>query len=106
MGSATHNFYNNAFARQGYADDVREVQRLWLAGDRDAARQRVPTEFGLRTNLIGTDDMVRDRLRHYRDADITTLRANLHGDPATELDRMLGDLSRLVGLVAEVNQPA
>jgi F420-dependent oxidoreductase-like protein len=106
MGSATHNFYNNAFARQGYADDVREVQRLWLAGDRDAARRRVPTEFGLRTNLIGTDDMVRQRLRHYRDAGITTLRANLRGDPATELDRMLGDLDRLVGLVAEVNQEA
>jgi len=63
-------------------------------------------EFGLRTNLIGTDDMVRQRLRHYRDAGITTLRANLRGDPATELDRMLGDLDRLVGLVAEVNQEA
>ena len=44
MGSATENFYNEAFARQGYGDDVREVQRLWLAGDReppdDACRSR------------------------------------------------------------------
>ena len=39
MGSATTNFYNNAFERQGYGDDVREVQRLWLAGDKDAARR-------------------------------------------------------------------
>jgi F420-dependent oxidoreductase-like protein len=104
MGSATHNFYNNAFARQGYADDVREVQRLWLAGDRDAARQRVPIAFGLHTNLIGSDDMVRERLRRYRDAGITTLRAGLRGDPATELDRMLGDLDRLLALVAEINR--
>ena len=104
MGSATHNFYNNAFARQGYADDVREVQRLWLAGDRDAARKRVPTAFGLNSNLIGTDDMVRDRLRLYRDAGITTLRAGLRGDPHTDLDRMLGDLDRLLRLVAEVNR--
>ena len=32
MGSATTNFYNDAFERQGYGDDVREVQRLWLVG--------------------------------------------------------------------------
>ena len=56
MGSATTNFYNNAFERQGYGDDVREVQRLWLAGDKEAARERVPIEIGLGTNLIGTDD--------------------------------------------------
>jgi alkanesulfonate monooxygenase SsuD/methylene tetrahydromethanopterin reductase-like flavin-dependent oxidoreductase (luciferase family) len=103
MGSATTNFYNDAFERQGYGDDVREVQRLWLAGDRDAARRRVPTAIGLGTNLIGTDDLVRERLRLYRDAGITTLRANLQGDPTTDLDRQLGDLSRLLELVHEVN---
>src|SRR5205814_9223632 len=62
MGSATTNFYSNAFERQGYGDDVREVQRLWLAGDKDAARRRVPLAIGLGTNLIGTYDLVRDRL--------------------------------------------
>lgn len=103
MGSATTNFYNDAFARQGYGDDVREVQRLWLAGDRDAARRRVPTAIGLGTNLIGTDDHVRDRLRRYRDAGITTLRANLHGEPNADLDRQLGDLQRLLDLVRQVN---
>src|SRR5207244_8188337 len=95
MGSATTNFYNRAFERQGYGDDIREVQRLWLAGDKDAARRRVPTAIGLGTNLIGTDGLVRDRLRLYRDAGITTLRANLHGGPDADLDRQLGDLERL-----------
>ena len=42
MGSATTNFYNDAFARQGYGDDVREVQRLWLAGDRDGGTPTGP----------------------------------------------------------------
>ena len=103
MGSAGTNFYNNAFERQGYGDDIREVQRLWLAGDKDAARRRVPTAIGLGTNLIGTDDLVRDRLRLYRAAGITTLRANLHGEPDTDLDRQLGDLERLLDLVRQVN---
>jgi F420-dependent oxidoreductase-like protein len=100
MGSATTNFYNAAFERQGFGDDVRAVQRLWLDGDREAARRRVPTALGLGTNLVGTDDLVRDRLRLYRDAGITTLRAGLQpGD----LDRQLADLDRLLTLVREVN---
>jgi F420-dependent oxidoreductase-like protein len=100
MGSPTRNFYNDAFTRQGYGEDVREVQRLWLAGDRDAARRRVPTAIGLGTNLIGTEDMVRDRLRLYRDAGITTLRAGLSGDG---LDAQLDQLGRLLDLVSAVN---
>ena len=106
MGSAGTNFYDNAFERQGYGDDIREVQRLWLAGDKDAARRRVPTAIGLGTNLIGTDDLVRDRLRLYRDAGITTFRANLHGGSDADPDRQLGDLERLLDLVDQVNGEA
>ena len=102
MGSASTNFYLNAFERQGYGDDVREVQRLWLAGDKDAARKRVPTEIGLGTNLIGTDDLVRDRLRLYRDAGVTTLRVGLQND-GHDLDAQLADLARLLELAAEMN---
>ena len=101
MGSAGTNFYNDAFERQGFGDDVREVQRLWLAGDKDAARDRSHA-IGLGTNLVGTDDLLRDRLRLYRDAGITTLRANLHG-PDIDLDHQLGDLERLLDLVRQVN---
>ena len=104
MGSATTNFYNDAFERQGYGDDVRAVQQLWRAGDRDAARRRVPIAIGLGTNLVGTDDLVRDRLRRYRDAGIDVLRVGLQGDPATDLDRPLDDLGRLLALVDEVNR--
>jgi F420-dependent oxidoreductase-like protein len=106
MGSPTHNFYLDAFARQGFGDDVREVQRLWLAGEQDAARARVPLAIGLGTNLIGTDDLVRERLRRYRDAGITTLRVGLRDSGTTEggtIDAPLADLARLLELVAEVN---
>jgi F420-dependent oxidoreductase-like protein len=106
MGSATTNFYNNAFERQGYGDDIREVQRLWLAGERDAARRRVPTAIGLGTNLIGTDDQVRDRLRLYRDAGITTLRVGFSGPSDDRLEYQLHDLGRLLDLVQEVNLEA
>jgi F420-dependent oxidoreductase-like protein len=106
MGSAATNFYNNAFARQGFGDDVHAVQQLWLSGDREAARRRVPTAIGLGTNLIGTDSDVRARLRLYRDAGVTTLRAHLHGDVERDLHRQIDDLGRLLDLVGAVNVEA
>jgi hypothetical protein len=42
----------------------------------------------------------------HRGAGITTLRANLHGGPAADLDRQLGDLERLLDLVRRVNEEA
>jgi F420-dependent oxidoreductase-like protein len=98
MGSPTTNFYNDAFARQGFGEDVAEVQRLWRSGDREAAAKRVPLEIGLHTNLIGPDDAVRERLRLYRDVGITTLRVQLAG----EGDR-IDLLGRLLDLVRDVN---
>ena len=97
MGSATKNFYNDAFARQGFADDVAEVERLWVAGDRDAAAARVPIEIGLGTNLVGPPATIRDRLVDYERSGVTTLRVGVNGN----LDRKLADLERLVTLAAE-----
>lgn len=101
MGSATSNFYNDAFARQGFADDVADVQRLWLAGDRDAAAARVPVEIGLRTNLIGPPDEIRRRLREYRDCGVDTLRVAPQGD---DDDQRLACLGHLLDLVRDVNE--
>jgi F420-dependent oxidoreductase-like protein len=102
MGSRKQNFYNAAFARQGYADDVAAVQDLWLAGRRDEAADRVPVELGLKTNLLGPPGMIAERLRLYRDAGITTLQAKLTGDPGSRLDT----LARLIDLVNEVSREA
>jgi alkanesulfonate monooxygenase SsuD/methylene tetrahydromethanopterin reductase-like flavin-dependent oxidoreductase (luciferase family) len=100
MGSRADNFYNNAFARQGFGDDVAEVQRLWAEGHREAAAARVPIEIGLGTNLIGPPDLVRDRLRAYRDCGVTTLRVN----PITsDLRECIAVLGMLVDLVNDVN---
>jgi F420-dependent oxidoreductase-like protein len=98
MGSRDHNFYNAAFRRQGFGDDVRAVQELWLAGRRDEAADRVPLEFGAKTNLIGTPAMISDRLRRYRDAGVTTLQAKLSGSPSQRLDT----LAQLIDLSGEI----
>jgi F420-dependent oxidoreductase-like protein len=99
MGSAKQNFYNAAFERQGFGDDVAEVQALWLDGKREAAAARVPIEIGMHTNLLGAPSMVKERLRKYRAAGINTLQAKLAGNSTEELDA----IAQLIDLVREVN---
>jgi F420-dependent oxidoreductase-like protein len=95
MGSRRHNFYNDAYRRAGYPDVAAEVQRLWLEGRRDEATARVPDELVLKTNLLGTDAMVRERLALYRRAGITTIRVEPAGDT---LDARIANLGRLLEL--------
>lgn len=99
MGSRQHNFYNDSYRRMGYADIAQEVQDLWLKGDRHTAATRIPDELVLKTNLIGNEEMVRERLRTYQDAGVNTLRV----DPAgASLNERLANLARLIELVREV----
>ena len=96
MGSRRHNFYNEAFRRAGYADAAVEVQRLWLDGHRDEAAARVPNDLALKTNLLGTEAMVRERLAVYRRAGITTLRVDPAGATTAARIETLGHLLDLV----------
>jgi len=89
------NFYNNAFTRSGYGDAVEEVTRLWQAGDKDAARAAVPDDIGRRTNLLGTDEMIAQRIGLHADAGIGTLLIKLDGD----FDSQLAALRRLVAII-------
>ncbi len=99
MGSRQHNFYNDAFRRAGYADAAIEVQRLWLENKRDEAARRVPDELVLKTNLLGTDAMIRERLVRYRDAGVDVLRVAPEGE---SLAARVETLARLRDLVRAV----
>jgi alkanesulfonate monooxygenase SsuD/methylene tetrahydromethanopterin reductase-like flavin-dependent oxidoreductase (luciferase family) len=99
MGSATTNFYARAYARQGWAEVAAEVQRLWVAGRRDEAAERVPDEMVLATTLIGTETMVRARLRLWAEAGVTTVRLYPAGDT---LEAKLATLARAVEMIGEL----
>jgi alkanesulfonate monooxygenase SsuD/methylene tetrahydromethanopterin reductase-like flavin-dependent oxidoreductase (luciferase family) len=95
MGAGGRNFYNDAFSRLGYAEEVSRVAALWQEGKRDEARQAVPIDLGRLTNLVGTPEGIAERVRKYRAAGITTLLAKLEGEHS---DR-LATLERLIGIV-------
>ena len=101
MGSRQHNFYNAAFRRAGYEEVAIDVQNQWLEGNRQEAAARVPDELVVKTNLLGTPDMVKERIVAYRDAGVTTLRVDPQGEG---LDGRLETLGRVMELVKSVGK--
>ena len=97
MGSASTNFYNDAFKRAGYEDDARAIQQLWLDGKRDEAA-RVPDAMITEFQALGTADMVRARLAKYREVGVSTLKLGLDGVPMVpERFELLEQIVDLVG---------
>lgn len=100
MGSREHNFYNQAFQRAGYEDIARRAQSLYLDGQKEEATALIPDEMVIQTNLLGTDEQVKERIRAYRDAGVTTIRVEPEG---RGMEARLETLGRFMGLLEAVN---
>lgn len=96
MGSATTNFYNAAYSRAGFADVCAEVQQRWVDGDKAGAAAAVPEELVLAAYMIGTEDMVQERVRAAKAAGIDCLRLGAQGKTATE---QIANLEQAVDLI-------
>ena len=103
MGSRKHNFYNEVYRRAGYTELAQRVQDLWLQGQRQAAIALIPDELVFKTNLIGSKEMVRERLHVYKKAGVTTLTVHPMGQT---LEERLNTLSQLTELLNEVKAEA
>jgi alkanesulfonate monooxygenase SsuD/methylene tetrahydromethanopterin reductase-like flavin-dependent oxidoreductase (luciferase family) len=73
MGSATTNFYNGAFKRGGWEVAVK-CSVSGLPGSVPKPFAKVPSEMVLQANLLGNSEMVRERIRAYKNAGVTRLR--------------------------------
>jgi F420-dependent oxidoreductase-like protein len=90
MGSKEQNFYNRAFQRAGYEEEARAIQLKWIEGDRQGAAAMVPDEMVIKTNMLGTEGQVRERMQAYKDAGVTTLRVDPDGRGLAERLETLG----------------
>ena len=99
MGSEKTNFYNDAFKRAGYTDDALAIQRLWKAGKRQEAIDRVPDAMVTKFSAIGTEDMVRKRFEIYRDAGINAL--TLRVDSNLEIRQRISQLECIMDLLPD-----
>ena len=76
MGARGRNFYNTVFQRQGYADEAKLIQDLYLDGKKQEAAAALPDEFVERVSLIGPAGFVKERIAALRSAGVTHLHVN------------------------------
>src|SRR5437588_1479200 len=81
MGAKGTNFHANVPIRMGYGAEVAEIQELYLAGKKEEAGERIPTELIEQLSLIGTAEKIRDDLQKWRESVVTTMLSS--GDAAT-----------------------
>ena len=84
MGARSKNFYNDIFSKSGYAAEAKQIQDLYLAGDKKAAEQAIPDEYLARTSLIGPDSFVKERLHALRESGVNALNVGLAGTTVAE----------------------
>ncbi len=89
MGAKGANFHANVPIRMGYEKEVLEIQDLYLAGRKDEAGGRIPSELIQQLSLVGPREKIRDDLERWRESIVTTLLVS--GDAAT-----LRDVAELV----------
>jgi len=89
MGSAKRNFHKELMGRMGFPNEADEIQRLFLAGDREAAIDAVPDQFADEISLCGPKERIREKLQDWEKSPVTSLL--IHGDV-----QLLRDMAELV----------
>ncbi len=84
MGARTKNFYNDIFARSGYADEAKQIQDLYLSGEKKAAEEAIPDEYLAHSSLVGPEGFVRERLHALKESGVSSLNIGLAGQTRAE----------------------
>ncbi|MBV6726485.1 LLM class F420-dependent oxidoreductase [Nocardioides daeguensis] len=97
MGARDKNFYNQLACRYGYEAEAKEIQDLYLSGNKAQAAAAVPADLVEAVTLMGEEDSVRRQLREFAEAGVRTLLLNpVAADPADRVDHV----RRLAGINA------
>jgi F420-dependent oxidoreductase-like protein len=73
MGARGKNFYNDLACRYGYEAEAKEIQDLYLAGNKRDAAAAVPDAFVDEVALVGPKEQLAERLDAWRESGATTL---------------------------------
>jgi F420-dependent oxidoreductase-like protein len=86
MGARGRNFYNTVFARQGYPDEAKLVQDLYLDGRKEEAAAALPDSYIDGITMIGSPGYVKERIAALRETGVTHLHVNpVSTDPAKQI---------------------
>ena len=73
MGARGKNFYNDLLARYGFEAEAKEIQDLYLAGNKRDAAAKVPDAFVDEVALVGPKERLAERLDAWRESGATSL---------------------------------
>ncbi|NPC96258.1 LLM class F420-dependent oxidoreductase [Nocardioides sp. zg-DK7169] len=73
MGAKEANFHKEVFVRMGYAELADEVQKLYLAGEKDRATALVPDELVDDMHIIGEAGEVKEKVAQWEETGVRTL---------------------------------
>ncbi|MFM7509459.1 MAG: LLM class F420-dependent oxidoreductase [Actinomycetota bacterium] len=96
MGARERNFYNQLFQRYGYEAEAREIQDLYLSGQKREAAAAVPESFLEETSLCGDEGYVRDRIAQFADAGVTVLNVTPIAADLAGQQRLIETVSNLL----------
>jgi alkanesulfonate monooxygenase SsuD/methylene tetrahydromethanopterin reductase-like flavin-dependent oxidoreductase (luciferase family) len=85
MGARGKNFYNDLACRYGYEAAAKEIQDLYLDGNKKDAVAAVPDALVDEIALIGPKARIADRLEAWKESGITTMIVGAQQREALEL---------------------
>lgn len=96
MGSRAANFYHASATRMGFGDAAGQIQELYLSGRPREAADAVPLDLVDAVALIGPHERIRERMRRYAAAGVTTLTVNPVGAVGEEREAIVRTMARLI----------
>jgi F420-dependent oxidoreductase-like protein len=92
MGARGKNFYNELAVRYGYEKEAKEIQDLYLGGNKRDAEKVVPAELLELGNLVGPASYVKERIAAFAEAGVTNLQVMPASDDPAATIRQLREM--------------
>ncbi len=92
MGARGKNFYNDLMCQYGYEKDAKEIQDLYLGGNKRDAEKVVPAALLELGNLVGPASYVEERIAAFAEAGVTNLQVMPAGDDPVGTVRQVREL--------------
>jgi hypothetical protein len=89
MGARGKNFYNDVCRDYGFEKEAVEIQDLYLDGKKDEAAGKIPADWIMNANLVGSPGFIKERVAAYKEAGVTVLSVNPVGpDPVGQIEKL------------------
>ena len=89
MGARGKNFYNELACRYGYEKEAKEIQDLYLDGNKKEAAEAVPAEMLEAMTMVGPEGYIKEKVAAFKESGVTNLQVmSVGADPIADLEKL------------------